>query len=77
MGNKSIRAEIAFVTGYRPGQLAARNWWRKRIIEVTLAGDGEMPAPKRFKAKHELPELNNYRGSAPSSFWDTFPKNYA
>jgi hypothetical protein len=55
----------------------ARNAWRKRIIDVTLEGDGEMPAAKKFKAKHNLPALDSYRDAAPASFWEKFPKNYS
>ena len=55
--------------------LGARNAWRKRIIEVTMAGDGALPPAKKFKAKHDLPELADYRKPAPDSFWDVFPCN--
>ena len=46
------------------------------MIEVTINGDGPAAPAKKFKAKHELPDLGNYRGGAPVSFWEKFPKNY-
>ena len=55
--------------------MGARNAWRKRIIEVTMAGDGALPPAKKFKAKHDLPELADYRKPAPDSFWEVFPCN--
>ena len=36
-----------------------------------------MPAVKKFKAKHGLPVLDDYKRDAPSSFWSAFPSNYA
>jgi hypothetical protein len=52
-----------------------RNAWKRRIIEVTLEGDGELPPAKKFKAKHNLPTLSDYRKPAPDYFWDSFPTN--
>jgi hypothetical protein len=52
-----------------------RNAWKRRIIEVTLEGDRELPPAKKFKPKHNLPTLSDYRKAAPDHFWDRFPKN--
>lgn len=35
-----------------------------------------IPANKVFKAKHELPVLDNYNSVAPQWFWETFPTNF-
>jgi len=61
--------------GYRAAAVATRDAWRKRIIEVTLSGDGDLPPAKKFKPKHDLPVLKDYRVPAPPSFWDKFPSN--
>ncbi len=61
--------------GYSAAALGARNAWKKRIIEVTMAGDGALPPAKKFKAKHDLPALADYRKPAPDSFWKEFPCN--
>ena len=35
-----------------------------------------LPEPKVFKAKNNLPVLDDYKGAAPDSFWNGFPANY-
>jgi hypothetical protein len=65
------------VAGYSDWAVGKRNAWKRRIIEVTLEGDGQMPPAKKFKAKHDLPELTDYRKPAPDSFWEIFPSNKA
>ena len=35
----------------------------------------ELPPPKRFKPKLDLPVLQNYKTNAPKGYWDKFPKN--
>ncbi len=40
-----------------------------------MAGDGALPPAKKFKAKHDLPALADYRKPAPESFWEVFPCN--
>ena len=64
-----------FHSGYRQLAIRNRDAWRKRIIEVTLAGDGDMPPQKKFKPKNDIQTLDSYRVPAQASFWEKFPKN--
>ena len=34
----------------------------------------EQPPLKKFKSKHDLPKLVSYKGSAPESYWEKWPK---
>ena len=43
-----------------------------RILQTNLA---DLPPPKIFKPKYNLPVLQDYRSPAPANFWDTFPSN--
>ena len=44
------------------------------VARVATSKLPEMPSPKVFKAKMNLPKLANYRGTAPTSYWSKWPK---
>ena len=44
------------------------------VARVATSKLPEMPSPKVFKAKMNLPKLANYRRTAPTSYWSNWPK---
>ena len=53
----------------------ARNHWHRIWREVAHADLPELPPPKIFKPKFELPILKDYSKAAPKLFWTHFPSN--
>ena len=49
--------------------------WMEIWRSVSLSPLQELPEPKIFKPKFDLPILTRYDGVAPKEFWDVFPSN--
>ena len=49
--------------------------WQDRWQQVCRQGLPDLPPKKVFKAKNNLPVLDDYQGEAPASYWEVFPEN--
>ena len=53
-----------------------RDWWAGILSEVLVSNLPQLPPPKSFTPKHQLPILKDYRRAAPEEFWEHFNSNY-
>ena len=63
------------------GEFGDRVWflralWMARWEDQAFKQLPPLPPQKKFVPKHNLTMLDSYNGSAPRSYWDSFPKNF-
>ena len=54
---------------------SVRDYWLNKLSAIQEQDSPMLPKPKKFKAKHSLPKLNDYGLKAPDWYWDHFPEN--
>ena len=52
-----------------------RDYWTNKLFLIQAKDTPPLPKPKRFKAKHDVPKLNDYGTKAPDWYWEKFPRN--
>ena len=62
------------ISGFSDEKVRLKNLWWRRYQQVKNKRFTP-PKPKIFKAKHNLPNLGDYKRSAPDWFWQLFPRN--
>lgn len=67
--------KMSFVSGFSAYTLLVRDSWEALFLEQLSKDTPELPEAKKFKAKHDLPLLQDYSKPAPDWFWEKFPSN--